>query len=257
MTGIYKIENLITHRCYIGQSRNIQKRWLAHKNAVYDKKQKSYDYPIYRAIRKYGIENFSFEIIEQCPVDELNEREKFWIKHFSSYEKGYNQTPGGESLGSHKLTLEQVREIKQRLINFKIFDSHQKIAQDYNVSDDTIQAINNGNAWFEEGLNYPLHISKYVTKKQENFCIDCGKPITIGSIRCNSCNLKKRRMDSFKKMPLSREELKNLIRNTPFTTIGKLYGVTDNAIRKWCKKYDLPQRVKEIKQYSDLEWEKI
>lgn len=58
-------------------------------------------------------------------------------------------------------------------------------------------------------------------------------------------------------MLISREELKKLIRTTPFTTIGKQYGVTDNAVRKWCDKYNLPRKVKEIKSYSDEEWELI
>lgn len=56
---------------------------------------------------------------------------------------------------------------------------------------------------------------------------------------------------------LSREKLKKLIRTKSFVEIGKLYGVTDNAIRKWCDKYNLPRTKKEIKKYSDTEWENI
>lgn len=55
----------------------------------------------------------------------------------------------------------------------------------------------------------------------------------------------------------SREVLKSQIRTMPFLQIGKLYGVSDNAIRKWCDKYGLPRKVTDIKQYSDEEWEKI
>lgn len=58
-------------------------------------------------------------------------------------------------------------------------------------------------------------------------------------------------------MLITREELKNLIRTTPFTRIGEQYNVSDNAVRKWCDKYNLPRKVSEIKQYSDEEWEKI
>lgn len=58
-------------------------------------------------------------------------------------------------------------------------------------------------------------------------------------------------------MPVSREELKNLIRTKPFTQIGAMFSVTDNAIRKWCNKFNLPCKVSEIKQYSDEEWSKI
>jgi uncharacterized protein YjcR len=58
-------------------------------------------------------------------------------------------------------------------------------------------------------------------------------------------------------MLVTRNELKKLIRNTPFTKIGELYGVSDNTIRKWCEKYNLPKRSTEIKQITDIEWEKI
>lgn len=52
----------------------------------------------------------------------------------------------------------------------------------------------------------------------------------------------------------SREELKQLIRNTPFTTIGKIFGISDNAIRRWCNYYSLPRRAKDIKTISDEDW---
>lgn len=59
-TGIYKIQNLINGKIYIGQSKNIEKRWLRHKTTAFNKNDHSYNLPLYRAIRKYGLENFSF-----------------------------------------------------------------------------------------------------------------------------------------------------------------------------------------------------
>ena len=56
---------------------------------------------------------------------------------------------------------------------------------------------------------------------------------------------------------IEREDLKKLIRSMSFTSIGKKYNVSDNAIRKWCDKYNLPRKVSEIKKYSDEEWELI
>lgn len=55
----------------------------------------------------------------------------------------------------------------------------------------------------------------------------------------------------------TREELKKKIRILPFTHIGELYGVSDNAVRKWCDYYNLPRRIKDIKQYTDEEWDKL
>lgn len=89
--------------------------------------------------------------------------------------------------------------------------------------------------------------------KKEYYCVDCGKLISKGSTRCNQCEAKARITEK----PLTREELKQLIRTTPFTTIGERVGVSDNAIRKWCKQYNLPTKKRDIKQYSDEEWNNI
>ena len=56
---------------------------------------------------------------------------------------------------------------------------------------------------------------------------------------------------------MRRDELKKLIRSKSFCAIGKQFNVSDNAIRKWCKNYNLPTKKSEIKQYSDKEWEEV
>ena len=95
-------------------------------------------------------------------------------------------------------------------------------------------------------------------KHKINTCIDCGKVINAKSIRCLACeNLRRQNLKSNEVEGISREELKSLIRNTPFTKIGEKYGVSDNTIRNWCDKYNLPRRAKEIKSYSDEEWSMI
>lgn len=55
----------------------------------------------------------------------------------------------------------------------------------------------------------------------------------------------------------NREELKELVRNNRFVTIGEMYGVTDDGVRKWCSKFGLPTRMSKIKEYSDEEWDKL
>ena len=97
MIGIYKITNKINNQCYIGQSLNIEKRWNNHKVASTNPSDSSYNYPLYRAFRKYGIDNFTFEILEECEQKFLNDREEYWINYFDSYKNGYNQTNGGYS----------------------------------------------------------------------------------------------------------------------------------------------------------------
>lgn len=74
----------------------------------------------------------------------------------------------------------------------------------------------------------------------------CGKEISKGSTRCNSCAKKLERVVN---RP-SKEDLFNLIKSNPFTKVGEMFGVTDNTIRKWCKSYGLPSTRKELKGLS-------
>lgn len=94
---------------------------------------------------------------------------------------------------------------------------------------------------------------KSLTSEKHYFCIDCGKEIKTNSTRCPECfSISQRTVNR-----PERKELKQLIKNNSFVAIGKLYGVSDNAIRKWCKWENLPYKAKEIKSYSDEEWENI
>lgn len=97
MGYIYKITNLINNKIYVGQTRfDYQKRFKRH---LFEAKRGVLNYPLYRAIRKYGEENFKIECIEEIDDNLLNERECFWIKELNSYaknNKGYNATYGGE-----------------------------------------------------------------------------------------------------------------------------------------------------------------
>lgn len=138
---------------------------------------------------------------------------------------------------------------------------------------------------------------RYKKNKAKNYCKDCGKELSgktktglcekcykcfksengktrkhkepvkdlcpickirykdIRSKQCAICSNKSREKDL--SLIISREELKNLIRTNSFINIGKMYNVTDNAVRKWCKKYNLPYKKSDINKYTDKEWENV
>ena len=90
-------------------------------------------------------------------------------------------------------------------------------------------------------------------EKKKYYCPDCGKEISKNATRCVHCAHKKQMITEHP----SREVLKNLIRTQTFESIGRMYTVNGNAVRKWCDKEGLPRTKKEIKKYSDEEWAEI
>ena len=95
VTGIYKITNIKTKECYIGQAIHIKERWAEHAKCGL-----GIDTPagnkLYKAIQEFGLWNFSFEVLEVCPQNQLNEKEKYYIDLYSSYDYGYNSTRGNK-----------------------------------------------------------------------------------------------------------------------------------------------------------------
>lgn len=91
MIGIYKFESKKTHKVYIGQSVNINKRKWEHLN------NPSNNSLIDKRLKEYGEEAFDFEILELCKPEELDEKEKYWINYYDSYKNGYNLTKGGRA----------------------------------------------------------------------------------------------------------------------------------------------------------------
>ena len=92
MIGIYKITNKINNLSYIGQSTQIEQRFREHKKSYnwYREKNKK----LYKDILEYGIDNFSFEILEECSIEELNDQDQYYIKYYNTYPNQYTMTPG-------------------------------------------------------------------------------------------------------------------------------------------------------------------
>lgn len=215
-----------------------------------------YNYHLYRSMRKYGIDNFEFSILEECAISELNEREKFWIQYYDSFFNGYNTTLGGNA--SRHIDKVKIIGIITDLETTDM--THREIAEKWSISTEMVQGINTGRYW-KHDRDYPIQNRTKILAKQRQIakstCCDCGKPISKGALRCRNCDTAYRKQTNSSKMTATREELKDLIRHKSFLEIGRMYGITDNAIRKWCVKYDLPRTKTEIKSYSEEEWANI
>ena len=100
MRYIYVFRNLVTNKVYVGQTNNPTKRKNEHIGSAYKGKKSL----LCHSIRKYGEDNFSFDVIEECEDHLSNEREIFWISHYDSFENGYNLTTGGEHFSHSEST---------------------------------------------------------------------------------------------------------------------------------------------------------
>ena len=383
MIGIYKITNLVNGKIYIGQSVKIKNRWGQH---IRDAKTGNSIAPIHRAIKKYGKENFDFSILEECEKEELDEKERYWIKTLNStiLGNGYNLTLGGnnnnslvnyekiyqlwdegytvkeisdllkkeDGMGCRSTVLNYLNDYKNYSVHesrrrsflkslkdddkrinrrngkeclynhiyqydldgffIKEWDSVYEIAKYFNINKNNIYDAIKGrlvqaagfqwkdkrvdqeeNVWGKTNRPLPImqydlednFISSYVSANEAARAVNgeskgilrvCkneeGRKTAYGykwkyafdnweeilNERKEKETLKDTHIKSRKvKNRPSRDELKKLIREKPFTDIGKLFGITAPAIRNWCTQYKLPRTKKEINSYSDEEWELV
>ena len=95
VTGIYKITNQENDKCYIGQSIDVAKRWKDHAKCGL-----GIDTPVgnklYQDMQDFGIWNFSWELLEECPREQLNDKERYFIDLYQSKDYGYNTTKGNK-----------------------------------------------------------------------------------------------------------------------------------------------------------------
>ena len=111
--GIYCIYNNKNNKRYIGQTIYLNRRWTQHKSKLkshcHNNKLLQSDYDM------YGIEVFEYIILEYCSLEELNNREKYWIKYYNSInmDKGYNQAVGGVGALGYKHTEEELNKMSE------------------------------------------------------------------------------------------------------------------------------------------------
>ena len=128
MAFIYVITNDVNGKQYVGQTaRSIEDRFKEHL-----KDSQTHDYPLYKAMQKYGIEHFSVKQLEECSTEELDDKEIFWIKKLNTYYEGYNATLGGEG------TQTRVDEYFEISETYKKTQSLRKTAKKHKCSKGTV-----------------------------------------------------------------------------------------------------------------------
>ena len=170
-SGIYKIINIITNKFYLGSAKNLTKRWQRHLNAL--TKDKHENIYLQRAFKKYGKENFRFEIIEYCEIKDLLIREQYYLDYLTPWDttKGYNigrKSSGGDNLSSNPNKEQIISNIKNTI--------NETMAT---MTDEEKKA-----KWGrpqETNPNWKGGISKYE-------CVDCKKVISYGYTRCLVCS---------------------------------------------------------------------
>ena len=261
MIGIYKITNRINGKAYVGLSTCIERRWKSHKADAFNPNDKHYHYPLYRAMRKYGLQNFHFEVLEECLESELSEKEIHYIALFDSFNHGYNQDAGGQgAIHYNKLSDSLVLDIIQRLKTSS--DNSEIIGAEFGVSGRTIRSINAGEQCPIDGETYPIRGSivkqakhAYERKRNPNYmppsnkqCVFCGRALNSTTTRTKYCvpcaHLAQRRVERPSKLDLAK-----MIHESSFTAVGQYFGVDGNAIKKWCKQYEIPYHKQELSEW--------
>lgn len=138
MAYIYVITNNINHKQYVGKTNySIESRFEEHKKD--SRRQRCEKRPLYAAMNKYGTQNFSVELLEECSVDIVADREIYWIDKLNTLHNGYNATYGGDgkTLYNYKEVSDKYKELKSVKDTAAYFNCDLKVVRmackEYNI----------------------------------------------------------------------------------------------------------------------------
>ena len=189
---IYKITNLINNKCYIGQTiKTAEQRWKEHQSHAFGSHLNDQNKTLYKAIRKYGLENFTFEVLQDNieTFEKLDKAEIYWIDYYNSFVKGYNETFGGQQY--HKILPN-----KEIIEDYYKTKSARKTALKFGIDHSTVDDILNQNNIprfsFREAAGKRIKISKDDFEKEFNSVKDCAEWFVENQI-CKTKNVESAR----------------------------------------------------------------
>ncbi len=172
---IYKITNILNNKCYIGQTvKTGEERWKEHKAHAFGSHPNDQNKTLYKAIRKYGIENFTFEVIQDNieTFQQLDKAEIYWIDYYNSFIKGYNETFGGQQ--HHKILPN-----KEIIDDYYKTKSARKTALNFGIDHSTVDNILNQNNIprfsFRQAAGQKISIQKETFYKEFDSVKDCAE----------------------------------------------------------------------------------
>lgn len=190
-----------------------------------------------RTLDEYGIQYFFMPIktvLEKKPIEEILQRDT----PFSS--KDLKQRLVSEGLKADVCEACGLTPVwNNKPITLQL---HHKNGDHYDNRLDNLQIL---------CPNCHSQTGNFKSKKPAKICIDCGKKISSTSTRCVSCARKyivAKNLDRHHTLYPNKEELLTLITTKSFAEIGRMYGVSDNTVRKWCRKFGLPYRQLDIRE---------
>lgn len=172
---IYKITNTINNKSYIGQTiKTAEERWKEHQAHAFGSHPNDQNKTLYKAIRKYGVENFTFEVLQDNieTFEQLDKAEIYWIDYYNSFVKGYNETFGGQQY--HKILPNKeiiedyykTRSARKTALNFGI---------DHSTVDDILNQNNIPRFTFRQAAGQRIKISKEDFEKEFDSVKDCAE----------------------------------------------------------------------------------
>lgn len=186
MGCIYIIKNKINNKVYIGQTmQSVEERYKQHLKSCRCKQH----YKIYRAMNKYGVDNFYYEILERDVKEEdIDEREIYWIEYYDSFKNGYNSTTGGDGR-----TIYKELDIDYIVQSLKDGKQMKELAEEFNVNVCTIRrTLDRNNISSKDIQNKKISQGKPQIKIDRNMVKDLhNKGLTVNEIAKEmNCNVK-------------------------------------------------------------------